>query len=205
MYSYAKRFSKTVQPPLNWNLKTWKVPSSKLFRRRRFFSTGGNFASTGHRAPLSAFVSFAHVHVHTIPVELHPLCPRHAHTFSKSQLTSPLYSESLSPQERNTVENLTNFSFLDPIPSPFITWVISNRTISVRVHFLSSFFPCLANKLRVEIRVSNKIENSLDKTWIIKCTRNKRSKYLWFNHLWLSYFLAPTGKQTIHVAISSEI
>lgn len=63
------------------------------------------------RAPLSAFVSFAHVHVHTIPVELHPPCPRHAHTFSKSQLTSPLYSESPSPRERNTVENLTNFSF----------------------------------------------------------------------------------------------
>lgn len=34
----------------------------------------------GTRAPLSAFVSFAHVHVHTIPVELHPPCPRQAHT-----------------------------------------------------------------------------------------------------------------------------
>lgn len=117
MYSYAKRFSKTVHQPLNWNLKTWKVPSSKLFRWRRFsFQLLEISPRPGTRAPLSAFVSFAHVHVHTIPVELHPPCPRHAHTFSKSQLTSPLYSESPSPRERNTVENLTNFSFRSCIP-----------------------------------------------------------------------------------------
>lgn len=134
---------------LNWNLKTWKVPSSKLFRRRRFFSTAGNFAPTGHRAPLSAFVSFAHVHVHTIPVELHPPCPSHAHTFSKSQLTSPLYS--LTSEEEHSREfNKFFFQILYPLLLPFITCLISKRTISPHpftssIAFISSFFSCLSN------------------------------------------------------------
>lgn len=139
MYSYAKRFSKTVHPPLNWNLKTWKVPSSKLFRRRRFFSTAENFASTGHPCTFKCFCQLrARTRAHNPRWITPTLSEASAHTFSKSQLTSPLYSESPSPRERNTVENLTNFSFRYFLYSyPLITWLISNRTIS-SVHSLSS-------------------------------------------------------------------
>ena len=116
----------------------------------------------GTRAPLSAFVSFAHVHVHTIPIVL---------------------GKSLTSGEEHGREFNKFFFQIFPIllPSYYLAHFKPNdivRSFSLIVSF------CVSNKLK---EISNKIENPLDKTWIIKRTRNKRSKYLWFNHLWLSY------------------
>lgn len=107
-----------------------------------------------------------------------------------------------SPRERNTVENLTNFSFRSYIHCSYPLLLASfqserYRPIRSQVQLRSSHHSSRAFQTteRDEIRVSNKIENSPDKTWIIKCKRNKRSKYLWFNHLWLSCSFQQVNKR----------